>query len=90
MGELVLAYVVRVNNKTSRQRACYALYIDPNNGSTSHSVFKLSAKQMIITPRCKPVPIPDNVIDVVNKIGEDEGIPNVIHFCNIHKESSLD
>ena len=45
---------------------------------------------MIITPRCKPVPIPDNVIDVVNKIGEEERMPNRIYFCNIHTESTLD
>ena len=90
MGELVLAYDVRVNNKTSRPKAFYALYIGPNDGGTSHSVFKLSTKQIIITPRCKPVPMPGNVIDAVNKMREDEGIPDGIHFCNIYKESNLD
>ena len=62
----------------------------PNDGGTGHSVFKLSTKQVIITPRCKPVPMPDNVINVVNKMGEEEGMPNGIHFRNIHKESTLD
>ena len=32
----------------------------------------------------------DNIIDVMNKLGEEEGIPNRIYFCNIHKESTLD
>ena len=34
--------------------------------------------------------MPDNVIEVVNKIGKDEGIPDRIHFCNIHKVLNLD
>ena len=66
MGELVLVYDVQANNKTSQPRAFYALYIGPNNEGTSHSVFKLLTKKTIIAPRCKPVPMPDNVIGVVN------------------------
>ena len=73
MGELVLAYDMQANNKTSQPRAFCALYIGPNDGGTGHSVFKLSTKQMIITPRCKPVLMPDNMIEVVNKMGKDEG-----------------
>ena len=85
MGELVLAYAVRLNNKTSKPRAFYALYIRTNNGGTGHSVFKLSTKSMIVTPRCNPVPMPDNVIEVVNQMGEDDGSPDRIVFRNIHK-----
>ena len=40
---------------------------------------------MIVTPRCKPMPMPDNVIAVVNQMGEDDGSPEGIVFCNIHK-----
>ena len=90
MGRLVLAYDVRVNNNTSQPRAFYAFYIEPNDGGTGHSVFKLSTKKMIITLRCEPVPMPDNVINVVNKMGEEGGMPNGIHFCNIHEKSTLD
>ena len=68
MGELVLAYDVQLDNKTSKPRAFYPLYIGPNDRGTGHSVFKLSTKTMIVTPRCKPIPMPDNVITVVNKI----------------------
>ena len=66
MGELVLAYDVQLNNKTLKLREFYALYIGPNDGSTGHSVFKLSTKKIIVTPRCKHIPIPDNVVEVVN------------------------
>ena len=41
MGELVLAYDVKSDNKTSKPRAFYALYIGPNDRGISHSVFKL-------------------------------------------------
>ena len=34
--------------------------------------------------------MPDNVNNTVNKIVEEEGMPNQIHFSNIHKESTLD
>ena len=68
--------------------AFYTLYIGLNDGGTSYSVFKLSTKQMIITPRCKSVPMPDDVIEVVNKTGKDEEMPDGIRFCNIHEEST--
>ena len=68
MGELLLSYDVKSNNKTSKPRVFYALYIRPNDGGTGHSVFKLSTKAMIVTPRYKPIPIPmpDDVILIVN------------------------
>ena len=44
IGKSVLAYAVRTNNKTSRPRAFYALYIGSNDGVTGYSVFKLSTK----------------------------------------------
>ena len=85
MEELVMVYGVQANNKTLRPRAFYALYIGPNDGGSGHSVFKLLTKEMIITPKCKPVPMSDNVINVVNKLGEEEGILNGVHFRNMHK-----
>ena len=42
--DLVMAWDVKANNKTSRPRVFYALYIGPNNSGTSHSVFKLLTK----------------------------------------------
>ena len=36
MGELVLAYNVKSNNKTSKPRAFHVLYIGPNNADTGH------------------------------------------------------
>ena len=65
IGELVMAYDVRANNKTSRPRTFYTLYIGPNDGGTGHSVFKLWTKQLLTTPKCKPVPMPEDVFQHV-------------------------
>ena len=84
IGELVMAYDVTADNKTTTPRALYDLYIGPNNGGTGHQVFKLSNKRMITTPKCRPVPMPDDVIKIVNDLGEQDEMPNRIEFLNIH------
>ena len=58
MGVLVLAYDVKSDNKTHNPRAYHVLYIGPNDVGTGHSVFKLATKKMLVTPRCKPIPMP--------------------------------
>ena len=45
---------------------------------------------MIITPRCKPILMPENVIEVVNQMGKDDGSSDGIVFCNIHKKSTVE
>ena len=80
-----MAYDTTSDNKTTTPRAFYALYIGPNDGGTGHQVFNLSNKEMITTPKCKPVPMPDDVIEVVNEVGKQEGMPNGIEFLNINK-----
>ena len=62
IGELVLAYGVLSNNKTSKPRVFYTLYVGPNDGGTGHSVFKLSTKKLIVTPRCEPIPMSEDII----------------------------
>ena len=68
IGELVMAYDVTADNKTTTPRAFYALYIGPNNGGTGHHVFKLSTRRMTTAPKCRPLPMPDDVIKVVNDL----------------------
>ena len=84
-----MAYDVTANNKTTILRAFYALYIGPNDSGTGHQVFKLMTRRMVTTPKCKPIPMPDNVIQVVNDMGIQEGMPSGIQFRNIHHESTL-
>ena len=66
--ELVMAYDVTASSKTTILRAFYALYIGPNNSGTGHQVFKLSSKRLVTLPKSKPVPMPDDVIQVVNDL----------------------
>ena len=80
MGELVLAYDVKSDNKTSKPRAFHALYIGPNDAGTGYSVFKLATKKMIVTPRCKPIPMSNDVIEVIYRMGEDDGSPEGTFF----------
>ena len=80
IGKLVMAYEVTANNKTMIPRAFYALYIGPNDSGTGHKVFKLLSKQLVTTPKCKPVPMPDNVIQVVNDMGIQDGMSSGIEF----------
>ena len=62
IGELAMAYDVTASNNTIHQRAFFALYIGPNDSSTDHIVFKLSTKQLITTPKCKPKPMAENIV----------------------------
>ena len=45
---------------------------------------------MIVTPRCKSIPMPDDVIQVINQMGEDDGSPEGIIVRNIHKELAVE
>ena len=84
IGELVMAYNTTSDNKTTTPRAFYALYIGPNDSGTGHQVFKLMTRRMVTTPKCKPIPMPDNVIEVVNDLGKQDDMPTRIEFRNIH------
>ena len=84
-----MAYDVTANKKTTIQRAFYALYIGPNDSDTCCQVFKLSSKRLVTFPKCKPVPMPDKAIKLVNDMGIQDGRPSRIEICNIHHESTL-
>ena len=51
MGGLVMAYDIKASNKTLHPRTFYALYLGLNDSGTGHSVFKLSTKQLLTTPK---------------------------------------
>ena len=84
-----MAYDVTTDNKTTTPRAFYALYIGPNDSGTGHQVFTLMTRRMVTTPKCKPIPISDDVIEVVNDLGEQDDMPSGIEFLNIHHDSTL-
>ena len=75
--------------KTTDLRVFFALYIEPNDSGTGHTVFKLSTKQLVTTPKCKPKPMAEDVVKVVTEMSKQEEIPDKIQFHNIHLESTL-
>ena len=78
IGELVMAYDVTASNKTTNPGAFYALYIGPNYSGTRHIAFKFSMKRLVTTPKYKPKPMAEDLIQAVNKMGGQEGIPGGI------------
>lgn len=89
IGELVLSYDTYGSNNTGQKRAFYGLYIGPNENGTGHHVFKLQTKRMVTTPKCKLKPMSQDVIDIVNKLGEEEGVPDGIQFLDVHGKATL-
>ena len=84
ISELVMAYNVTSSSKTIDPRVFFALYNRP-----SRTVFKLATKRLVITTKCKRTPMAEDIVEVVNEMGKQEGIPDKIQFHNIHHESTL-
>ena len=89
IGELVLAYNTEVSNDTGKERAFFALYVGPRDNGTGHEVIKLSTKQRVNTPKCIPKPMTQDIIDVVNLLGEEEGLQDGIQFLDIHGKATV-
>ena len=70
IDEVVMAYDVTSSNKTTYSRALFALYIRPNDSGTGHIVFQLSTKRLVTTPKCKPKPMAEDIVKVVNEMGK--------------------
>ena len=84
-----MAYDMTASNKTTHPRTFFTLYIGPGDSSTSHIVFKLATKRLITTPKCKPKPIDEDIVTLVNEMGDREGILDRIQVQNIPHESTL-
>ena len=89
IGKLVMVYNVTSNNKTGCLRAFYALYIRPSNSGTGHIIFKFSIKSVVTTPKCKPNPMTEDIITIIDEIGRKKGIPEEIQFQNMHLKSTF-
>ena len=64
-----MAYNNNANNKTLHPRTFYILYIGLDDSSTGHLIFKLETKQILTTPKYKPVPMPEDLIEAINNMG---------------------
>ena len=83
-GELVMAYDNNASNKVLYPRTFYALYIGPNDSSTGHLIFKLSTNQILTTPKYKPVTIPDDLIEAINKMDTFTNKIQINYFDSDH------
>lgn len=88
-GELVLAYDTESSNDTNVSRAFFALYVKPNDNGTGHKVFKLQTKKVVSTPKCVLKPMTQDIINVVNKMGEEEGVMDGIQFLDVHGKATI-
>ena len=77
------------SNKTIDPRVFFVLYIGPNDSGTGHIFFKLATKQLVTTLNCKPKPMAKDIVEVVNEMGKQQGMPDGIQFHNIHHKSTL-
>ena len=52
IGELVMAYNVTF----------FTLYVGPIDSSSGHTVFKLSTEKLVITPKCQPKLMAEDIV----------------------------
>ena len=83
-GGLVMAYNNSARINTLYSRTFYALYIGPNNNSAGYSIFKLSTKQILTTPKYKPVPTPE---DLIKGISETDSLTTIIQIDNFDSDN---
>ena len=73
-------YDKNATNETLHSKTYYALYIGPKDSGTSHLLFKLSMKQLLNTPKYKPVPMPEDIIQAVYEMGTYTNKIDLNHF----------
>ena len=84
-GKLVMAYNKHSSNKTLHPTPLYGLNIGLNGSNTDHSVFKLSTKQLLTTPKYKPVHMLEDIIQALNEMGTITNNIQLNHFdCDQH------
>ena len=63
-----MAYNNDTRSNTPYPKIFYALYIGLNDCGTDHLIFNLSTKQILNTPRYKPVPMPEDLFKTINEV----------------------
>ena len=64
-GELIIAYDNKVEYKTLRPRAFYALYVKQNKKGNKHLIYRLSTDQIVVTKNYQTVPVSEDLIDMI-------------------------
>ena len=70
--------------------AFYTLYIGPNYDGTGHLIFKLLTKQILTTPKYKPVPMLEDLIKTTNEMDTFTTKLQTNHFDSDHYTAQED
>ena len=79
-GDLVIAYNTKAGNNTLRPRVFYALYIKPNDDGNGHLIYKLSMDQILVTTKYQSIPVPEDLIETMNKTNSSDNKIQINHF----------
>ena len=71
IGEYVMGFQ-KSSNDTGTSRCVEGLYLGPNDNGTGDWIFKLDTKRPVSVKKLKCLPMPEAVIEGVNKLGEEE------------------
>ena len=83
IGQYVQAHVGGTNS-TEEERTVDALYLGRSDNGSGHEVFKISTKEPISVNRVTVMPAPQDIIDLMNRMGEKEHQPDGIQFSDMH------
>ena len=84
-----MAYNNTTRSNTLYLRRFYTLYIGPNDNGTGHLIFKLSTKH-IPTLKYIPVPMPEDLIEVINEMDTFTTNIQINHFDSDHYTAQED
>ena len=84
--ELVIAYNINTVNNALCPRIFYALYIGPNNNGNGCLIYKLSTDQILVTMKYQSVPVPEDLIEAINKVDLSN---NKIQVDHVNSEDSI-
>ena len=79
-GELVIAYNTKTGNNILPARVFYALYMESNDNGNDHLIYKLSTDQILVTMKYQSVPVPKNLIKMMNKTDSSDKKIQINHF----------
>ena len=79
-SELIIAYNNKARNNTLYPKVFYALYIKPNGHYSGHLIYDLSRDKIVVIMNYQPVPIPEDLIEPMNRTKSSNNKIQVDHF----------
>ena len=92
-GKLVMTYDNNARSNKLYPRTLDALYIGLNDNGTDRLILKLSTKQVLNTMKYKLVPMPQDLIEIINKTNSFTTKIQINHFesdCSTTQDDHFD